>query len=978
MFLNCKTWFSFHYGTYPTKDLVERAQQLGVKAMALTNINSTADCWDFVLKCREVGIKPILGVEVRNENQLCYILLAKSNAGLLLIHRFLSEYKQRKMPFPERPPFPLDDIWVIYAFKDHPALDSLQPGELIGLKQEDLNKLSWREAIQANCWVILQPVTYQDKTNYDLHRILRAIAKNTLLSKLTKEDFAGEQEVFVEEELLVSAFARFPSVISKTLEVLDSCSIEMEFHADKNRKYFSHSVEGDRELLHKLAVEGCKIRYGVKNRQAMERVEKELAIIAQSGFNAYFLIVWDMLRYANEQGFYHVGRGSGANSVVAYCLRITDVDPIKLDLYFERFLNPNRTSPPDFDIDFSWKDRDAIFEYLFMRYGHQHVSLLGMYSTFQRRAIVRELGKVFGLPKEEIDELVRKREWNAEDKIQRWIQKYGALLLNFPGNISVHAGGVLISEEPLNQYGVLELPPKGFRTLHMDMFEADRVGLFKFDILSQRGLGHIKDALELVRQNRGKHIDIHQVDKLLDDPKLAEMIRKADTIGCFYIESPAMRQLLGKLKCSDYLTLVAASSIIRPGVAQSGMMKQYIERYHDRDKVEYLHPKMKELLEETFGVMVYQEDVIKVAHHFGGISLEEADILRRAMSGKYRSENKFELMREKFFSNCREMGYPEEITAEVWRQMESFGGYSFAKGHSASFAVESYQSLYLKTYYPCEFYVAVINNFGGFYRTEFYFHELRRNGGIVELPCLNYSDYLTNIHGDRVYVGFIHLQGLEQEFGQAIVDERERNGPYLSLNDVLQRLHPAPEQLNILIRIGALRFTGLDKKTLLWEANFRNKRTEKELPVTLFQTEEVKFSLPVFEENRLEDLKDELDLLGFVVGDFYELLDKRYLVGTKYVRDMEQCLGQQVKMVGRMVTLKETRTIKGERMCFGTFLDADGDWLDTVHFPPVLRQYPFQGAGFYELHGRIMEEFGVYSVEVLSMRKLGFRLHEDL
>ena len=978
MFLNCKTWFSFHYGTYPTKDLVERAQQLGVKAMALTNINSTADCWDFVLKCREVGIKPILGVEVRNENQLCYILLAKNNAGLLLIHRFLSEYKQRKKPFPERPPFPLDDIWVIYAFKDHPALDSLQPGELIGLKQEDLNKLSWREALQANCWVILQPVTYQDKTNYDLHRILRAIAKNTLLSKLTKEDYAGEQEVFVEEELLVSAFARFPSVISKTLEVLDSCSIEMEFHADKNRKYFSHSVEGDRELLHKLAVEGCKIRYGVKNRQAMERVEKELAIIAQSGFNAYFLIVWDMLRYANEQGFYHVGRGSGANSVVAYCLRITDVDPIKLDLYFERFLNPNRTSPPDFDIDFSWKDRDAIFEYLFMRYGHQHVSLLGMYSTFQRRAIVRELGKVFGLPKEEIDELVRKREWNAEDKIQRWIQKYGALLLNFPGNISVHAGGVLISEEPLNQYGVLELPPKGFRTLHMDMFEADRVGLFKFDILSQRGLGHIKDALELVRQNRGKHIDIHQVDKLLDDPKLAEMIRKADTIGCFYIESPAMRQLLGKLKCSDYLTLVAASSIIRPGVAQSGMMKQYIERYHDRDKVEYLHPKMKELLEETFGVMVYQEDVIKVAHHFGGISLEEADILRRAMSGKYRSENKFELMREKFFSNCREMGYPEEITAEVWRQMESFGGYSFAKGHSASFAVESYQSLYLKTYYPCEFYVAVINNFGGFYRTEFYFHELRRNGGIVELPCLNYSDYLTNIHGDRVYVGFIHLQGLEQEFGQAIVDERERNGPYLSLNDVLQRLHPAPEQLNILIRIGALRFTGLDKKTLLWEANFRNKRTEKELPVTLFQTEEVKFSLPLFEENRLEDLKDELDLLGFVVGDFYELLDKRYLVGTKYVRDMEQCLGQQVKMVGRMVTLKETRTIKGERMCFGTFLDADGDWLDTVHFPPVLRQYPFQGAGFYELHGRIMEEFGVYSVEVLSMRKLGFRLHEDL
>lgn len=978
MFLNCKTWFSFHYGTFPTKDLVESAQSLGIKAMALTNINSTADCWDFVLKCQEANIKPIVGVEIRNENELCYILLAKNNAGLYVIQSFLSFYKQRKLDFPKKPPFESDDLWVIYTFENHPEVEQLRPNELIGLRKEDLNKLSWQEALQADCWVVLQPVTYQDKTYYDLHRILRAIAKNTLLSKLVKEDYARPNETLIDEESLVSAYAKFPSVISKTMEVVKGCSIEMTFHVDKNKKHFTASMDDDHELLRKLAIEGCKIRYGNKNKKAMERVEKELSIIKQSEFNSYFLIVWDMLRYANEQGFYHVGRGSGANSVVAYCLRITDVDPIKLDLYFERFLNPNRTSPPDFDIDFSWKDRDAIFEYLFMRYGRQHVSLLGMYNTFQRRAIVRELGKVFGLPKEEIDELVHKREWSAEDKIQRWIQKYGALLVDFPSNISVHAGGVLISEKPLNEYGVLELPPKGFRTLHMDMFEADRIGLFKFDILSQRGLGHIKDALGLVQKNKGKHVDIHQVERFFEDPKLAEMIRKADTIGCFYIESPAMRQLLGKLKCSDYLTLVAASSIIRPGVAQSGMMKQYIERYHDRDKIEYLHPKMKELLEETFGVMVYQEDVIKVAHHFGGISLEEADILRRAMSGKYRSENKFELMRAKFFSNCREQGYDESVTSEVWRQMESFGGYSFAKGHSASFAVESYQSLYLKTYYPCEFYVAVINNFGGFYRTEFYFHELRRNGGIIQLPCLNNSDHLTNITDQHVYVGFIHLQGLEQEFAHQIVEERQRNGPYKSLNDVLQRLHPAPEQLNILIRIGALRFTGLDKKTLLWEANFRNKRTEKDDPVTLFQTEEIKFSLPEFEKNRMDDLRDELDLLGFVVGDFFELLNKEHLKGSVLVNQLPNLLGQQIKIIGRLVTLKETRTIKKERMCFGTFLDVEGDWLDTVHFPPVLRQYAFQGSGFYELHGRVMEEFGVYSVEISAMRKLGFNIQQEL
>lgn len=972
MFLNCKTWFSFHYGTYATKALVEHAELLGIKTLALTNINSTADCWDFVLKCREAQIKPIIGTEVRNGNRLCYVLLAKDNAGLHAIHRFLSYFKQRKIDFPERPDFPLDRVWVIYPYAAHPPIADLRSQELIGLDVGDTQKLDWQDQLDADCWVILHPVTYQNKANFNLHRILRAIANNTLLSKLNKEDIAGPNETFLEESVLVGAFARFPSIISKTMQVMQQCSIDMEFHVDKNKKFFTASVEGDQELLAKLAVEGCRQRYGLKNKQAMERVEKELKIINQSGFNAYFLIVWDVLRYANEQGFYHVGRGSGANSVVAYCLRITDVDPMELDLYFERFLNPNRTSPPDFDIDFSWKDRDFIFEYMILRYGRQHVSLLGMYNTFQRRAIVRELGKVFGLPKAEIDVLANQREWNPEDGIQRWIQKYGAMLVDFPNHISVHAGGVLISEKPLHEYGVVEMPPKGFNTLHMDMFEADRVGLFKFDILSQRGLGHIKDALLLVEKNRGKSIDIHQVKQFLRDPVLAERIRKADTIGCFYIESPAMRQLLGKLKCSDYLTLVAASSIIRPGVAQSGMMKQYIERYHDRNKVEYLHPKMKELLEETFGVMVYQEDVIKVAHHFGGISLEEADILRRAMSGKYRSENKFELMRAKFFANCQAQGYAESVTAEVWRQMESFGGYSFAKGHSASFAVESYQSLFLKTYYPQEFYVAVINNFGGFYRTEFYFHELRRNGGEVQLPCLNHSDYLTNIEGSQVYVGFIHLQGLEESFGQRIVEERQQHGSYQDLSDVLHRLQPQPEQLNLLIRIGALRFTGLDKKTLLWEANFRAKRVEVEEPAHLFASEEVQFSLPKFDVDRLEDLKDEMDLLGFVVGDYYELLDPQHLHGTHYVRELPQLLGQQIKIVGRLVTLKETRTIKKERMCFGTFLDADGDWLDTVHFPPVMKQYPFLGNGFYELHGRVMEEFDVYSVEVLSMRKLGY------
>ncbi len=240
-------------------------------------------------------------------------------------------------------------------------------------------------------------------------------------------------------------------------------------------------------------------------------------------------------------------------------------------------------------------------------------------------------------------------------------------------------------------------------------------------------------------RNQSIDVDVHAIQKFKNDPKVKEYLKTGETKGCFYIESPSMRGLLQKLQCDDYTTLVAASSIIRPGVARSGMMREYIYRFHNPDKFEYIHPVMKEQLEETFGVMVYQEDVLKVCHHFAGLDLADADTLRRAMSGKYRSKQEMQRIVDKFFSNCREKGYSDEITKEVWRQIESFAGYSFSKAHSASYAVESFQSLYLKAHFPLEFMVAVINNFGGFYRTWVYVHEAKRYGATIQPPCVNKS-----------------------------------------------------------------------------------------------------------------------------------------------------------------------------------------------------------------------------------------------
>ena len=969
MYLNCKTYFSFKYGTYGTEELVKKAASLGISQVALTNINNTSDSWDFVDFCKQHHIKPVVGSEVWNGNEICYILLARNNEGFEQINRFISKHLQEEKPFPKRPD--LNDVYCIFPFGSM-AVNELQVHEFIGVQISDVNKLyPLSVQIHAHKYVIRHPVSFQDLKYYNVHRLLRAIDKNIILSKQDPKDLAGKNEMFCPPSQLLEAFNQHPSIITNTVKLMDDCSIDIEFHKDKTKKTFSTSRENDLQLLRKLALDGLIQRYGSSDLLAKERVEKELSIIDQMDFIAYFLITWDIIRYSKHRGFFFVGRGSGANSIVAYCLQITDVDPIELDLYFERFLNPKRSSPPDFDLDFSWKDRDEIIDYIFKRYGHDHVCLLGSYSTFQTRAILRELGKVFGLPKEEIDQLESGN--LKDDKIQRQIHHYGNLIRNFPNHLSIHAGGILISEKPIYQYSATELPPKKFFTSQIDMFVAEKIGLFKLDILSQRGLGHIRETIDLVHKNQNISINIHDIEKFKKDSNVANQLRKADTIGCFYIESPGMRQLLKKLECDDYLTLVAASSIIRPGVAQSGMMKQFIYRFHHPDDFEYLHPLMKELLEETFGVMVYQEDVIKVAHHFGGLDLAEADVLRRAMSGKYRGRKQFEDIKTNYFKNCKEREYADEIASEVWRQIESFGGFSFSKAHSASFAVESYQSLFLKTYFPIEFMVSVINNFGGFYTRELYFHELKKTGALIHAPCLNQSDYLTTISGKTVFIGFIHIQGLEEQLMKEAIENRRQLGDFLSVSDFNDRIQTGIEQINILIRVGAFQFTGKSKKELLWEANLLHKKnTTVSRSGFLFREEILSFHLPELAQHPLDDALDEIELLGFPLCNVFELVNENPL-NFLPASELPQNLGKEVSVLGWLVTSKPVNTFDRQTMHFHTFLDADGEWMDTIFFPNTSRYYPVTGKGCYAMKGKVVEEFGVFSIEVRECLKIGLR-----
>ncbi|MEA5259531.1 DNA polymerase III subunit alpha [Arcicella aquatica] len=677
-----------------------------------------------------------------------------------------------------------------------------------------------------------------------------------------------------------------------------------------------------------------------------------------------------MIKYARSRGYFHIGRGSGANSIVAYCLEITDVDPILLDLYFERFINPSRTSPPDFDLDFSWDERDEIIDYIFKRYGADYVCLLATHVTFHYSSACRELGKVFGLPKHEIDELVSSFKENPLNSYTRLILRYGKLMEDFPNYLSIHAGGILISEEKLSNYTSLLAIPKGFVISEYDMYTCEDIGFAKFDVLSQRGLGHIKDTVDLVWKNKRINIDIHAIQDFKDDENIKNQLKKHETMGCFYIESPAMRQLIWKLKCEDYITLVAASSIIRPGVASSGMMGTFIKRHLNPETVEYIHPKMEELLSETYGVMVYQEDVIKVAHSFGGLSLAQADVLRRGMSGKYRSRLEFDKIVEQYFENCKRFGYDDDIAKEVWRQIQSFAGYSFSKAHSASYAVESYQSLYLKTYFPHEFMVGVINNFGGFYETEFYIHEAKRVGAIIELPDINESNLLTTLKGRSITLGFIHVKGLEKTTINQIIMQRNVR-PFSSFDDFCKRVYIGLEQIIILIRISAFRMFGYSKKELLWEAHFKvNKKTTLQ-PSELFYVEDLHYQLPALYHHPAEDIYDEFELLGFTLQNPFLLVFQKPNC-IFFASNLSTGIGKFIQILGYLVSLKPTKTKKGERMFFGYWVDEHGEFFDTVHFPNATKMYPFRGKGVYHLKGKVCEEYGHCSIQINWMEKLPF------
>lgn len=972
MYLNCHSYYSLRYGTIPVEQLVEQAKKCGVEYLALTDINCSSGVFDFVKACREQGIKPIVGMEFRLGDELLYVGIAKSFEGFRELNELMTRVNLGELEaLPRAPEF--NHCFVIYPSSHIP--DRLLENEFIGIRINELQTYKNPLLGHKSRLVCFHPVTYSNKNEYRLHKLLRCVDHNILISRLEASQFTQQDEVMLPIDTITKAYEAFPHVIQNTNKLAGACSFEFDFSTNKNKKTFTGSHYEDKMLLETLALEGFRDRYGPTDKVAKNRLYDELEVIHNLQFACYFLTTWDVVRHSLNNGYFHVGRGSGANSIVAYCLKITEVDPIELNLYFARFLNAKRTSPPDFDIDWSWKDRDDIIDYIFKRFGREYTGFCGTVSDFKYRSTIRELGKVFGLPKEEIDRLTRTPvDQHDQSSVVSHIHRFSMMLEGFPNQYSMHSCGIFISELPISYYTTMNVYQKGVPTCEIDMYMAESINLEKLDVLSQRGLGHIKDAVDLVKENKGEVIDISKTNQFKKDAKCNDMLAKGKTLGCFYIESPAMRGLLRRLKCNTYEILVAASSIIRPGVAQSGMMREYVERHRDPSKISYFHAVFEEQLSDTYGVMVYQEDVIKIAHHFAQMGLDEADVLRRGMSGKTRSKKEIELVQEKFFSNCKKLGYTDEVTNEVYRQIASFAGYSFCKSHSASYAVESYQSLYLKAYHPLEFITAVINNNGGFYRPEVYINEGRVLGAEIVPPDINQSEQLTHIRGTTIYLGLRHVIHLSHRAKKVIPEDRKINGPYKGVEELIVRTGIKQDDLEQLIYVGALKSFNLPKGELIIQLKrYFNHNKKPKVGQQLFHIESKPLHLPGINGSHMEDAFDELEGLGFPVSiSPFDLLRTSYR-GDVLVKNLLEYENREVRMLGYLVSIKDVPIQKRSgkvKMNFGTWIDVEGGYFDTTHFPQTVQRYPFKGLGCYLLLGKVVIDFDFPSVEITKMEKL--------
>ena len=1006
--------------------LCEAARAQGADTLALTDTNGLYGAIRFLEVARDVGLRPILGAELTSDspppNPLSStpcnrramgtpgargksngypggegprsrraVLLAKTTDGYANLCRLLSachcdagfDFIAAVSTYRDGLIVLSDDLQALTAWKKDSPQDlyvELTPGAMM------------HQALAFSRSSGLPPVAtsrarFVRPEDFPLHRLLRAIALNTTLSRLPAHACCVPGHWLAPPAALMQYYPHVPHALANTRRIAEACRTDWDFQ-ETIFPAFRQLPDGQAFIaLREKTYAGAAWRYGAVPPAVKARIEHELAIVREKRFAHYFLVVDEIVRHAPIT----CGRGSAAASIVAYCLGITHVDPVRHQLFFERFLNPGRHDPPDIDLDFPWDERDAVVDWVFAQYGAQRAAMVANQNSLGHRAAIREVAKVYGMPPDEIDRLTPRLMRQADllelaesPTARRWAEalceqlhlpapwpEILELAIRVEGHfrhLALHCGGIVIVPDEIRRYVPVEIAAKGVPVIQWEKDQTEDAGLVKIDLLGNRSLAVIRDTLDAIYRNTGRRLDYATWDPL-SDAQTQELIRRGETMGCFYIESPATRLLLKKLWSTmppdrrahadvfEYLVIV--SSLVRP--AAISFVQEFVRRAHGQS-YRPLHPILADVLGETYGIMVYQEDVTKVAMALAGFSLDDADQLRKVLSKKHK-RRQLRDYRAQFYRGALAQGAMLPAVDAIWAMIMSFAGYSFCKPHSASYAQVSFKCAYLRAHYPAEFMAAVISNEGGFYSTFAYLSEARRMGLSILPPDINASAWTCTGAGSAIRVGLMQIKTLTRACADRLLAERDARGPFRSFQDFLARVKPEPAQARVLIKAGCCDSIAgeLTRPALLWRLYAtRGGGAVRPLPIP-----------PDYPESR--KLQHEIETLGFLLSHHPLELYRAQLESVRYVPacDMARHVGHEVTMIGWLVTEKLTQTKQGDPMEFVTLEDTTGLY-ETTFFPEAYRRFCHLLASDrpYLLHGVVEADFGAVTLTVRDLHCL--------
>ena len=1018
--LHVHSQYSLLDGACALETLVAKAKEYRMPALAVTDHGNLFGAIDFYTLAMKEGVKPIIGCEMyiapgsrfeKSNQDSSYegashiTLLAKDQAGYKNLIKLVSAgylegfyYKPRidRELFAQhsRGLIALSGCLNCEVAKALLDGDEGRARETAGWYMEVLGRESYflevqdhgmpeqkrvNEGILRLAKALELPIVgtndlhYPAKEDARAHEVLLCIQTGKTIKDKDRWRFSTDQFYFKSPDEMKRLFADLPEAAKNTISVAERCNLTLEFGQIRLPKYQVPEGFTLETYLEHLAWQGLKVRYPAANAEVETRLKYELGIIRKTGFSGYFLIVWDFIKFAKDSGIaVGPGRGSAAASLVAYCLGITNIDPLRYGLIFERFLNPERISMPDMDIDFSDDRRDEVIDYVGRKYGPDNVAQIITFGTMGAKAVIRDVGRGLGMPYSDVDKIAKLVPNRLNISLDEAIAESPPLaeavrsrpeveelwqvarsLEGLTRHASTHAAGVVISDEPLIELVPLYKDPKAGSkpTTQYAMGSIEKIGLLKMDFLGLRTLTEIVNTLELIASGRGERIKIEEIS--LDDPATFHLLGEARTFGVFQLESSGMRDLLRRLRPERLEDIIAMVALYRPG--PMAMIDEYINRKHGKVKITYDHPLMEPILKESYGVMIVQEQVMRIASELGGFSMGEADMLRKAMGKK--NPEIMDRQRKKFIDGAKAKGIPTRTAEKIFDRMAPFAGYGFNKPHATAYALLAYQTAYLKTHYPIEFMAALLTSWmADTDKIVKYIDECRQMGITVLPPDVNESDSSFAVVGDKLRFGLAAIKNVGETAIQSILATRRDKGRLRSLFDFCERVDLRlvnKRVIESLIKCGAFDSLGSARAQLMavvdkaMEAASHAQRERIHGQGSLLDVLEPNGglgrqepALPAIPEwSRNQRLAAEKETLGFYVtghplSEYREIIARQAAVTTDR---LSSCLDKEtVTLCAIVAAIKEITTKNGERMAFVTLEDLAGT-VEAIAFPELYK-----------------------------------------